>query len=145
MAPVSVAASIKMGGAELLGECNAVSEDQPAFGVGIQHFNGLAGHSGLHVAGLLRFASHHVFRRGNYADHFHGGLQRGDGAHDAEHGSATGHIVLHFFHAVGGLDGNSSGIEGDRFTDEPDYRRTRLGDRRHVGEDHNARRLRPAL
>ena len=47
-----------------------------------------------------------------------GGLEFGEGAHDAEHGGAAAHVVLHFFHAFGGLDGNAAGIEGDGFADE---------------------------
>jgi len=29
------------------------------------------------------------------------GLEGGECSHDAEHGGAAGHVVLHFFHAVG--------------------------------------------
>jgi len=46
-----------MRGAELFGVVNAVGEDEAAFGVGVQDFDSLAGHGGLNVAGLLRFAA----------------------------------------------------------------------------------------
>ena len=38
-------------------------------------------------------------------NNFDVGLQFGERAHDAEHGGAACHVVFHFFHAVGGLDG----------------------------------------
>ena len=53
---------------------------------------------------------------------FHFRLQQRDGAHGADHGGAAGHVVLHFFHAVGGLDGNAAGIEGDAFADQSQHR-----------------------
>src|SRR6266851_5185982 len=52
----------EVGGAELFGIVDAVGKDKSAFGVGVQNFNGLSGHGGLDVAGLLRFAAGHVFR-----------------------------------------------------------------------------------
>jgi len=51
-----------MGHAELLGVVDSIGQDEPAFGVGVQDFNGLAGHSGLDVAGFLRFSAGHIFR-----------------------------------------------------------------------------------
>ena len=39
-------------------------------------------------------------------------------AHDADHGGGAGHVVLHFLHAVGGLDGDAAGVEGDAFADQ---------------------------
>ena len=50
-------------GAELLGVSDAVGQDQAAFGVGIDHLDGFAGHGDLHVAGLLRAAAGHIFGR----------------------------------------------------------------------------------
>jgi len=38
--------------------------------------------------------------------------------HCADHGGGSGHVVLHFLHALGGLDGDASGVEGDAFADE---------------------------
>ncbi len=40
----------------------------------------------------------------------------------ADHGCAASHIVFHFFHAVGGLDGDAAGIKGDAFANEAEHR-----------------------
>ena len=104
--------------AELFGVVNGIGEDETAFGVGIQHFDRLAGHRGLNVAGLLRFAAGHIFRGWHDADHFDVRLKRGKCANHAKHGGAAGHVVLHFFHAVGGLDGDAAGVEGDGLPDQ---------------------------
>ena len=53
---------------------------------------------------------------------FHLRFEQRDGAHGADHGGAAGHVVLHFFHAVGGLDGNAAGVEGDAFADQSQHR-----------------------
>src|SRR5450755_1951994 len=58
------------GGAELLGEGDAVCEDEAAFGVSVEDFDGFAGHGGLNVAGFLRAAADDVFGAGDDADHF---------------------------------------------------------------------------
>ena len=52
-------------GAELLGVADAVGEDEAAFGVGVEDFDGFAGHGDLDVAGLLRAAAGHVFGGGD--------------------------------------------------------------------------------
>ena len=56
--------------------------------------------------------------QGTNAAHRDGGPQLGDGAHGADHRRAAGHVVLHLLHAVGGLDGNTAGIEGDALADQ---------------------------
>src|SRR5271154_4734858 len=128
-----------MRGAQLFGVVDSVGQDQAAFGVGVQDLDGLAGHGGLDVAGFLGFAAGHVFGAGDDADYFDVRLQLGKGAHYTEHGGAAGHVVLHLFHAVGGLDGDAAGVEGDRFADQADYwsagfwwRRWRVGDYDHA-------------
>src|SRR5229473_1568794 len=131
----------EMRGAELLGVVNAVGENEAAFRVGVENFDGLAGHGRLDVAGLLSFAPGHVFGTWDDANYFDAGLERGEGAHHAEHGGTAGHVVLHFFHALGRLDGDAAGIEGYRFADETDHRCAGLWLRRRVGDHHDAGRL----
>ena len=46
-------------------------------------------------------------------------LQLRDGAHRAEHCRAARHVVLHLLHALGRLDGDAAGVEGDAFADQP--------------------------
>ena len=90
---------------------------------------GLAGHRDLDVARLLRFAAGHVFGGADDADDAHLGLEQRDGAHGADHRGAAGHVVLHLFHAVGGLDGDAAGVEGDAFADESEHGRLRRAGR----------------
>src|SRR6267154_4392192 len=51
----------EMGSAELLGVVDLIGEDEAAFGVDVQDFDGFTGHGGLNIAGLLRRAAGHVF------------------------------------------------------------------------------------
>ena len=39
-------------------------------------------------------------------------------AHHADHGGAASHVVFHFLHAIGRLDGNAAGVEGNAFADQ---------------------------
>src|SRR5262249_41066432 len=135
----------EMGRAQLLGVVDGVGEDEAALGVSVEDFDRLARHGGLDVAGLLRAATGHVFRGGDYANYFDIWLQRGKSANDAEHGGAASHVVFHFFHAVGGLDGDAAGVEGYGFADEADHRRAGLGVRGGIGDDDDAGRLDAAL
>ena len=63
-----------------------------------------------------------MFSRGaDDADDADVGLEQRDGAHGADHGRAAGHVVLHLLHAVGRLDGDAAGIEGDSLADQPEH------------------------
>ena len=108
----------QMGAAELAGVAESVGENEAAFGIGVDDLDRLAGHGDLHVAGLLRFAGGHVFGGADDGGDLHFRLEQRDGAHDADHGGAAGHVVFHFLHAVGGLDRNAAGVEGDAFADQ---------------------------
>ena len=134
-----------MRGAKLLRIMHAVGEDQAAFCVGVEHLNRLPGHGRLNVARLLRAPARHVFRRRHNAEHLHRGLQRGQGVHHTNHRGATGHVVLHFLHAIRGLDGNPPGIKGNGFANQANDRRARLGCGRIVRNDDHARRFHTAL
>src|SRR5579872_7239445 len=132
--------------AELLGVVDGVGEDEAAFGVGVEDLDRFAGHGGLDIAGLLRGAADNVFCSRYNADYLDGGLEHGERTHGADHGGAAGHVVLHFFHAIGGLDGDTAGVEGYGFADEADDGRARFGAASgRVGDDDHARRLRAAL
>jgi len=52
--------------------------------------------------------------------------------------AAASHVVLHFFHAVGGLDGDATGVEGDGFADEADHWRAGFQVRGRISDDHDA-------
>ncbi len=132
-------------GAELLGVVNAIGKDEAALCISVEDFDGFAGHGGLDVAGLLGGAAGHVFGGWHNTDHFDTGLESGESAHDAKHGGATGHVVLHFFHAIGGLDRDATSVEGDGFANEADHGCAwfRIGGR--ITNDHHAGRLRTTL
>ncbi len=108
----------EVGGAEGLGVVEAVGEDEAAFSVGVHDLDGLAGHGGDDVAGFEGAAVGHVLAGADDAEDADVGLELGDGSHGSDHGGGTGHVVLHLVHVVGGLDGDSSGVEGDAFADE---------------------------
>ena len=46
---------------EALGIGQRIAQDQAAFGIGVEDFDGLAGHAGDDVAGLVGVAAGHVF------------------------------------------------------------------------------------
>jgi len=104
--------------AEAAGVGERVDEDQAALCVGIDHLDGLAGHAGDDIAGALGAAAGHILDGGDQGRHRHCRLELRDGLHGAEHGGAAAHVVLHFLHAIGGLDGNTAGVEGDAFPDQ---------------------------
>ncbi len=134
----------EMRGAELFGVSDAVGENQPALGIGVDHLDGFSGHGNLHVAGLLRAAPGHVFSGRNYGNDFDRRLQARECAHRAEHGRAPGHIELHLLHVVRGLDGNAARVKGDGLTDKPQHRRAGREFFGSVGKHHHARRLHAA-
>jgi hypothetical protein len=110
----------EVGGAEGAGVVEAVGEDEAAFGVGVDDLNGLAGHGGDDVAGFVGLAVGHVFGGADNGKNADVRLEESDGAHGTDHGGGSGHVILHFFHAVAGLDGDASGVEGDALADEGD-------------------------
>ena len=139
-APVSVATSIEVRRAEALGVPEAVTENQPALGVGVEYLDGLTAGAGQDVTGLGRASPRHVLGGRDDADDFDRRLEQRDGAHGADHRRAAGHVVLHPLHAVCGLDGDATGVERDALAHEPEDGRGRRA-RRIVRHDDHARRF----
>ena len=100
-----------------------VAQHQAAFGVGVQHFHRLAGHSGQDVTRTIGAAARHVFTARQHADDVQRQLQFGNHPHHAVHRRRAAHVVLHFVHAFGRLDGDTAGVEGQAFTDQHDRAR----------------------
>ncbi len=50
----------EMSAADLASVAEAVGQDETSFGVGVDNFDGLAGHGNLHVSRFLRFAGGHI-------------------------------------------------------------------------------------
>ena len=117
-----------MGCAQLTRVGQPIGQHKPAFGVGVNDFDGFSRliggkrHRGLHVAGFLRGAGGHVFRGANDGDHAHARLEQRDGAHCADHRRAAGHVVLHLLHIVAGLEGDAAGVEGDSLPYQAEHR-----------------------
>ena len=63
-------------------------------------------------------AARHVLDSRDESGNRNGRLQLGDGAHRAQNGGASGHVVAHLIHILGGFDGYSAGIEGHTFADQ---------------------------
>ena len=82
---------------------------------------------------------------GTTAITLHDGFRARDRAHRADHGGAAAHVVLHFFHVVRGLDGNSAGVKRDGFADQAENRRSRIQFFGRVRDDDHARRLGASL
>ena len=133
MAPVRVAASTRWVQPRLARVGEGVGQDQPAFGVGVEHLDGLARERRHDVAGPLRAAAGHVLDGGNQRRHRHGRLQLRDGPHGADHGGAARHVVLHLLHAVGGLDGDAAGIERDALAHQAQVHRLAVARARRAG------------
>ena len=112
--------------AELLRVPESVAENQPALGVGVDDFDRLAAGAGQDVARLDRACRPACSRpSGTTPIDLDRRAEQRDRAHRADHGGAAGHVVLHPLHALGRLDRDAAGVEGDAFADQPEDRRAR--------------------
>ena len=91
----------------------SITKNQAAFGIGVEHLDGLAAHAGDHVTGLHGPTIGHVFTGGDQAHHVHGGLQFGQGAEHPQHAGGTTHVKLHFVHFSRWLDGHTTRVKGN--------------------------------
>src|SRR5690606_19921034 len=113
-------------------------EDHPPLGVGVQHFDLLAGVHRDHIAGTVRAARGHVLGHRQPAGHRHVGLTGGDREHGGGHRRGAGHVRGHLPHALRRLDGHTAGVERDPLADERDPGPGRPG--RLVAQPHQPRR-----
>jgi hypothetical protein len=95
-----------------------VGEDEPAFGVRVDHLDRLSVHGREDVARPVRVTPRHVFRRSDDAEHAQRQAELGDRADPRQHGGAAGHVSLHVLHVERGLDRDAPRVEGDRLADE---------------------------
>src|SRR5690554_221653 len=93
-----------------------ITQDQPAFGVGVEDFDGLATEGGDDIAGAGRTAVRHVFGRRDNRHHVDRGSGLGQDFHGAKHAGGTAHVVLHLIHAFAGLETDPAGVKGDALT-----------------------------
>ena len=126
-------------GLEALGVGQCVTQDQAAFGIGVENLDGLARHAGDHVARLHGVAGGHVLARRNDADQVELGLEFGDRTQRAEHARSAAHVVFHLVHLGACLQRDTAGVEGDALADQH-HRRLRLG-RAVVARHDEAQRL----
>src|SRR5205807_2666342 len=101
-------------------------EHEPALGVGVDDFDGLAGHRSDDIAGALGIAVRHVLDQTDCADRVDLGLAAGERPHEADHAGCARHVALHVFHAGCRLDRDAAGVEAYALADEGDGRRTFL-------------------
>ena len=80
-----------------------VAEDQAAFGVGVEDFDGETGGAGDDVAGLDGAAIGHVFAGGDQADDVERQIELGHGLHRADDAGRAAHVEFHFVHGRAGL------------------------------------------
>ena len=99
-----------------------IGQHQPAFGVGVQHFDGLARHRFHHIVRALRLAVRHVLDQADHADGVDLRLARGQRQHRADDGGGAAHVALHAHHAGAGLERQAAGIETHALADEGDRR-----------------------
>ena len=98
---------------EAFGVGEGVAENQPAFGVGVEHLDGLPRQGGDDVAGLVGVAVGQVFAGRHDAHDVEFRFEFGNGFEGAENAGGAAHVVFHFVHGLGRLEGNAAGIEGN--------------------------------
>ena len=97
--------------AQLLRVGDAVGQYKPPFRIGIDHVDGFSRHRRHHIARLVGLAVRHVFGGADNRHYPHLRPEQRNGAHGAQHGRRSRHVVLHQFHLLGRLDGDAAGVE----------------------------------
>ena len=108
------------GGLESAHVGERIGEDQPAFCVGVQHLDGLAGHAAHDVAGFRGAAVGQVLAGGNDADEVERQPQRRRAREGPQHARRATHVELHLVHASGILERDAAAVECDALADERD-------------------------
>ena len=99
-------------------EAERVGEDEPAFGVGVEHLDRLAVAHPQHVAGSHRVAARHVLDERHEADHARLHAEVAQRRHRRDHRGRARHVGLHRLHAAGGLERQAAGVEHHALADE---------------------------
>lgn len=110
-----------------------IAENDAAFGVGIEHFDGdsafvVAFVAGDDVAGPVTGGAGHVLGGGDDTDDVERKTKGRNGAHGAENSEAAALVEFHLVHLVSRFDGDAAGIESEGFADQRN-RFTVLGSR----------------
>ena len=107
-------------GLELFGVSKRVTQNQTAFGIGVQHFDGQAFHAFHDVARFVCRAGRHVFTSGDDGNQVDRQLQFDGGAEGTDDGCRAAHVELHFVHVRTGFEGDATSVEGNAFADQDD-------------------------
>src|SRR4051812_22067599 len=118
-----------------------VGQDQPAFGVGVEHLDRLAAAHGENVRRADGLPARHVLRHRRPPDDVDRRLEPGHGAQRGDDRSRSAHVGLHPLHAGRRFEGQPAGVEGDALADQVDGRRALAGG---VADPHQPRRVRGA-
>src|SRR3954454_14588364 len=95
-----------------------IGENEPSFGVRVDHFDRLTRHRRNDVARALGIAAWHVLDQPADADDIGLCLAQREGLERTRHGARAAHVPFHGFHASGGFYGDATGIEGHALADE---------------------------
>src|SRR6516164_6245584 len=97
-----------------------VGEDETAFGIGVDDFDGLPRHCRDDVARTLRFAIGHILNKTDGAYHIDFRSPRCERVHETHDAGRSRHVAFHVLHALRRLDREPATVETDAFTDEGD-------------------------
>ena len=95
-----------------------ITENEATFRIGIEDLNRLTRHGGDDIARTLGIAVRHVLDQADNTDGIDLRLAARQGAHQADHGSGTAHIALHFVHAGTRLERDTATVKGQALADE---------------------------
>ena len=121
--------------AQLFRVSDRISQNQPAFRIGIENLNGLARKRRDNIPRSLRLAARHVLYGRNNRHHTDTRLQGGNRLHSPDRRRTTTHVVLHLLHALRRLNGDAARIKRHGLANQAkDIFR---GSRRRVVSDHD--------
>ena len=95
-----------------------IGKNEPSLGIGVDHLDGLAVHRLHDVARSGGRAAWHILDQAKQTANALRQTQPRDRRDRPEHGCRAGHVVLHFFHRVRGLERKASGVKRHALADK---------------------------
>ncbi|EAP76608.1 hypothetical protein ISM_17120 [Roseovarius nubinhibens ISM] len=100
-----------------------IRQNEPAFGIGVDHLHRVALHRGDHIAGPRRIARGHVFHQPDEPHDIGLRLAQRQRPHGARHDARAAHIHGHVFHARRRFEADPAGVEHHALADQGQRRR----------------------